>query len=273
MGCSSSSHKAESPKVVSDGKKDGDPQSQEREKQSEKQKESEQDIGLPAPKKAAVPEVDVVSHVLNRAKASQETGLTPTDEIDWDHEDILTHLLGAPATNINTPDTAPRKAKPAPQKKTKKAPSSAPLPTPSAAAMRYAAKMGVALPTHDEAEPYTALDNYVDDLLGIPPDERAAHWERPSDATVLSAMPEAIRKSSGPKPPSMPQEDDPLDDNLQKELVTPYFSNVIGGWASIDAEVLKDTTANSTTAPKRAAEPKQAASKPNPNSIQELMFV
>lgn len=126
----------------------------------------------------------------------------------------------------------------------------------SVAAMRAAARAGVPLPLagEREEEAYGLLDEYVDDLLGVPEAQRPSDRKRPAaEASFRGTTPDIIYNDGRRGPPlqSMPglEEDSPakVPADPRPSLVPPpgskaapktsdeFMSGVIHGWASIDA--------------------------------------
>ncbi|CAE7232322.1 unnamed protein product [Symbiodinium natans] len=120
----------------------------------------------------------------------------------------------------------------------------------------------------DSQEAYGLLDEYVDDLLGIPPKDRPVSWSRPSWqetalASGMSEMPEMVLEdgSRGPALPSLP-----LRETLQSEPAsssrepaqpvpaTPYLAGVLNGWAVIDRSAVDPKVVRDIPAPKRRAD-------------------
>lgn len=55
--------------------------------------------------------------------------------------------------------------------------------------VRAAARLGVPLPsTKEEDEKYGFIDEYIDDLLGVPPSKRPADWKRPTASETEAAL-------------------------------------------------------------------------------------
>jgi len=163
----------------------------------------------------------------------------------------------------------------------------------------HAARHGVPLPAAEEDdEAYGLLDEYVDDLLGIPQARRPNDWKRPSikdtEASLQGATPQIIFGDGRRGPP---KEAMPPRESLQEELgpmevprdqrpslvpppgataaagargSTPYMSGVITGWASIDAQAVNQKVAGGEGPEPRAArgaEPEaRAAGAPAPAS-------
>eukprot|EP00438_Fugacium_kawagutii_P021888 Skav219753 [mRNA] locus=scaffold569:223301:224872:- [translate_table: standard] len=77
-------------------------------------------------------------------------------------------------------------------------------------------------------EPYGLLDEYVDDLLGIPLEERPS-WQRPSWKQTGSSVdvPEMVLHD-GSRGPALQSE--------AQSQPTPYLEGVLNDWAAIDAE-------------------------------------
>lgn len=94
-------------------------------------------------------------------------------------------------------------------------------------------------------EPYGLIDEYVDDLLGIPPEERPS-WQRPSWHQTGSSMdvPEMVLQD-GSRAPALPAE------NRALQTPTPYLEGVLNGWAAIDRPVESEVR---EPAPKRRAD-------------------
>lgn len=110
---------------------------------------------------------------------------------------------------------------------------------PSMAVMRAAARHGVPLPSLDTDEgPYGLLDEYVDDLLGIPLKDRPKDWKRPSindsEAALKAAVPHIVYSDGrrGPPERAAPQRES------RTAKSSPYLNGVLTGWASIDKDVV-----------------------------------
>jgi len=87
----------------------------------------------------------------------------------------------------------------------------------SAAAIRAASRAGVPLPgLEEDKEPYGLMDEYVDNLLGTPAEERPSDWRRPSiektQAALRGQAPQIIY-SDGRRAP-------PVDPMLPRESLT-----------------------------------------------------
>lgn len=96
-------------------------------------------------------------------------------------------------------------------------------------------------------EPYGLIDEYVDDLLGIPPEERPS-WQRPSWHQTGSSMdvPEMVLQD-GSRAPALP-----ASENRASQTPTPYLEGVLNGWAAIDRPV--ESEVRDEPAPKRRAD-------------------
>eukprot|EP00435_Cladocopium_sp_Y103_P071794 s10_g38.t1 len=107
-------------------------------------------------------------------------------------------------------------------------------------------------PTEPEApeapEPYGLIDEYVDDLLGIPPEERPS-WQRPSWHQTGSSMdvPEMVLQD-GSRALALP-----AAESRASQTPTPYLEGVLNGWAAIDRPV-ESKEVRDEPAPKRRAD-------------------
>mmetsp|Transcript_26702 Transcript_26702/g.50173 ORF Transcript_26702/g.50173 Transcript_26702/m.50173 type:complete len:209 (-) Transcript_26702:82-708(-) len=118
-----------------------------------------------------------------------------------------------------------------------------------------------------EAEDYGLLDEYVDDLLGIPPQDRPAVWTRPSwqetAASLTSAVPAMVLQdgSKGPALAALPAREGDrvnggqLSQTRQEPLpATPYLAGVLTGWAEIDRSAVESKVVRESPAPKKRVE-------------------
>ncbi|CAE8599661.1 unnamed protein product [Polarella glacialis] len=140
-------------------------------------------------------------------------------------------------------------------------------PEPSAAAVKAAARAGVPLPNLDEDEPYGLMDDYVDDLLGIPKNKRSGPTLRAPGAALQGAVPQIIfgDGTRGVPEKAMPRMDkfaeeapgfepSDLEQAVVLESASPYMAGVLGDWASIDKTLVKTQVAQQAgPAPKRKA--------------------
>ncbi|CAJ1370650.1 unnamed protein product [Effrenium voratum] len=102
----------------------------------------------------------------------------------------------------------------------------------------------------DPEEPYGLLDEYVDDLLGIPAKDRPS-WQRPSwketQGDLSAKVPQMVRED-GSRGPALA--------TPEKLPSSSYMAGVLSGWAAIDSD--KVTTdakdAKEGPAPKRRVE-------------------
>jgi len=258
--------------------------------------------GSQKPKKKKKPEHDMISDILKRASAgSTEEQLAaalaaPDDASDKDEgandEDIYKALLGpsspsraVPGAQVTAPPAGTRQPAGAPPAAASGRASSSSakekVPRHSPRLVQHAARMGVPLPSEEDDE-YGLLDEYVDDLLGIPDAQRPNSWQRPSmaetEASLKGTMPHIIFGDGRSGPPVGPK---PVREGLvEAEAVTPtkvsdgrrpslvpppgsaaasaassaYMSGVIGGWATIDSqEITLRVAEDDRPAPKRKA--------------------
>eukprot|EP00931_Biecheleriopsis_adriatica_P094940 TRINITY_DN68572_c0_g1_i1.p1 TRINITY_DN68572_c0_g1~~TRINITY_DN68572_c0_g1_i1.p1 ORF type:complete len:284 (+),score=46.44 TRINITY_DN68572_c0_g1_i1:93-854(+) len=152
----------------------------------------------------------------------------------------------------------------------------------SDAAKAKAARLGIPIPSQDvDDEPYGVMDDYVDDLLGIPKKDRPAGWKAPSlnetEASLGKTVPKIIYQDGRRAPlPNLPQRErvaqqefsqsrttKPADASGGLKSSTPYMSGVLSGWATIDSaketpemkrEVDVVVARGNAPAPKRRAE-------------------
>merc|ERR1712070_451230 len=110
-----------------------------------------------------------------------------------------------------------------------------------------------------EDETYGYLDDYVDNLLGIPQQDRGADaldFQKNRDAEA------PLPESSLPKPNIIyadgrkgPAESEVQPKKVSSEASQKLMGGVINGWASLDAEVIETKVAeDGKAAPKRKAE-------------------
>ncbi|CAE7838230.1 Eif3g [Symbiodinium necroappetens] len=119
-----------------------------------------------------------------------------------------------------------------------------------------------------DTEAYGLLDEYVDDLLGIPWQDRPVSWSRPSWQETAHAsgmsMPEMVMEdgSRGPALQTLPPRENLLStatatssgEPLQPVLATPYLAGVLNGWAEIDRSAVDAKVVRDSPAPKRRAD-------------------
>mmetsp|Transcript_7584 Transcript_7584/g.9413 ORF Transcript_7584/g.9413 Transcript_7584/m.9413 type:complete len:169 (+) Transcript_7584:55-561(+) len=98
-------------------------------------------------------------------------------------------------------------------------------------------------PEPKEPEPYGLIDEYVDDLLGIPQEERPS-WQRPSWQQTGSSMdvPKMVLQDGSRGPAAG------VPGKQQTSMPTPYMEGVLNGWAAIDRPEVDSTI---QPAPKR----------------------
>ena len=80
------------------------------------------------------------------------------------------------------------------------------------------------LPDKDSSEPYGLLDEYVDDLLGIPLDERPNSSQR---ATWQATAPQMVLEDGSRGPATLPKPDG-------SSASTPYLAGVLNEWATVE---------------------------------------
>eukprot|EP00747_Dinoflagellata_sp_TGD_P219220 gnl/TRDRNA2_/TRDRNA2_91371_c0_seq1.p1 gnl/TRDRNA2_/TRDRNA2_91371_c0~~gnl/TRDRNA2_/TRDRNA2_91371_c0_seq1.p1 ORF type:complete len:320 (-),score=76.00 gnl/TRDRNA2_/TRDRNA2_91371_c0_seq1:82-1041(-) len=152
-----------------------------------------------------------------------------------------------------------------------------------------AARMGVPVPDDDE-EQYDIMDDYVDNLLGTPLQDRPSDWKAPtlaeSQARLQQRVPEIIY-GDGRKGPSMepPPKTEALLGNLsQQELDAAttegalhglakdtYMGTLVTNWGSIDHRRLEARSENAEAAARTVVvqdgagpAPKRKANRPSP---------
>lgn len=132
----------------------------------------------------------------------------------------------------------------------------------SSAVLNHAARLGVPLPIDDEEEPYGVLDEYVDDLLGTPLQERPAEWQQPSQDQTEAELPKSVPNiiyadgRKGPVSQDEPQRSTAVSksENPQEPNKANLLEGVIKEWATVDASVIKTTVVTKTApSPKRKA--------------------
>lgn len=212
------------------------------------------------------PQTNVVADVLNRASggaggsAARRSGKAASS----DDDDFLEQLLGS-SGSIAPPAGASTSSRPAKPPAPTVAPSvAAPATIQYSAAAVKAARLGVPMPDTSDEGRYDILDDYVDNLLGIPKADRPSGWQRPSVADTEKALPRPAPQiiysngTRGPPVQALPPRQAP---NVQEASrakdgssaasapgkASPFLNGVIGGWAGIDAES-KDTATNGVSA-------------------------
>eukprot|EP00929_Paragymnodinium_shiwhaense_P007525 TRINITY_DN111443_c0_g1_i1.p1 TRINITY_DN111443_c0_g1~~TRINITY_DN111443_c0_g1_i1.p1 ORF type:complete len:240 (-),score=53.79 TRINITY_DN111443_c0_g1_i1:148-867(-) len=146
----------------------------------------------------------------------------------------------------------------------------------SAALARTAAFLGVKLPQNQGAEgqdedEYGAMDDYIDDLLGTPLEDRPAHsasfrqqnTAQAAEAALAAKFNAEIIYADGRRGPA--EELRPADPNQEDGQVapsmssSPFFENVITGWASIDKESANQQALDTKVASDLRPAPKRKA--------------
>ena len=110
------------------------------------------------------------------------------------------------------------------------------------------AAVGPRAKQEEEDEPYGLLDEYMDDILGIPAGQRPANWQRPTLSDTAASMPQIIF-ADGRKAPmdgELPRKENVAEWDLDGEAAPsapgpgssppPYISGLLKNWAAVDQE-------------------------------------